>query len=75
MNWNKLQTKHYFAEPVEYIHAFDIFDQKEYDKLINAAEEIAEAKIKFFDTFGVKASYKYGGMVEINHLTRPLGNF
>jgi hypothetical protein len=49
--------------------------QKEYDKLINAAEEIAEAKIKFFDTFGVKASYKYGGMVEINHLTRPLGNF
>ena len=49
--------------------------QKEYDKLINAAEEIAEAKIKFFDTFGVKASYKYGGMVGISHLTRPLGNF
>ena len=49
--------------------------QKEYDKLINAAEEIAETKIKFFDTFGVKASYKYGGMVGINHLTRPLRNF
>ena len=49
--------------------------QKEYDKLINAAEEIAEAKIKFFDTFGVKASYKYGGLVGINHLTRPLRNF
>ncbi len=49
--------------------------QKEYDKLINAAEEIAETKIKFFDTFGVKASYKYGGMVGISHLTRPLGNF
>jgi len=50
-------------------------NQKEYDKLINAAEEIAETKIKFFDTFGVKASYKYGGMVGISHLTRPLGNF
>ena len=49
--------------------------QKEYDKLINAAEEIAEAKIKFFDTFGVKASYKYGGLVGINHLTPPLRNF
>ena len=50
-------------------------NQKEYDKLINAAEEIAETKIKFFDTFGVKANYKYGGMVGISHLTRPLGNF
>ena len=40
-------------------------NQKEYDKLINAAEEIAETKIKFFDTFGVKANYKYGGMVGI----------
>ncbi len=33
MNWNKLKSKHYFSNPVEYIHAFDIFDQKEYDIL------------------------------------------
>ena len=49
--------------------------QKEYDQLINSAEEIAESKIKFFDTFGIKATYAGGGIVEISHLTRPLRNF
>ena len=33
MNWNKLTSKHYFTEPVEYIHAINIFDSLEYDKL------------------------------------------
>jgi len=46
--------------------------QKEYDQLINSAEEIAESKIKFFDTFGIKATYAGGGIVGIDYLTRPL---
>ena len=33
MNWNKLKKRHYHKDPVEYIHAVDIFDLKEYDKL------------------------------------------
>ncbi len=46
--------------------------QNEYDQLINSAEEIAQSKIKFFDTFGIKANYAGGGIVGINYLTRPL---
>jgi len=46
--------------------------QKEYDQLINSAEEIAESKIKFFNTFGIKATYAGGGIVGIDYLTRPL---
>ena len=46
--------------------------QTEYDQLINSAEEIAQSKINFFDTFGIKATYASGGLVGISHLTRPL---
>jgi len=49
MNWNKLQTKHYFAEPVEYIHAFDIFDQKEYDKLYENQNNLSHPVWEAFD--------------------------
>ena len=49
--------------------------QTEYDQLINSAEEIAQSKINFFNTFGIKATYAKGGLVGISHLTRPLGNF
>jgi hypothetical protein len=46
--------------------------QTEYDQLINSAEEIAQSKIDFFNTFGIKSKYASGGLVGINHLTRPL---
>ncbi|NKB46831.1 MAG: hypothetical protein GKR77_03510 [Legionellales bacterium] len=49
--------------------------QTEYDQLINSAEEIAQSKIDFFNTFGIKSKYASGGLVGINHLTRPLRNF
>jgi len=49
--------------------------QTEYDQLINSAEGIAQSKINFFDTFGIKATYASGGLVGISHLTRPLRNF
>ena len=49
--------------------------QKEYDQLINSAEEIAQSKIDFFNTCGIKANYAGGGIVGIDHLTRPLRNF
>ena len=49
--------------------------QTEYDQLINSAEEIAQSKINFFNTFGIKTTYAKGGLVGISHLTRPLGNF
>ena len=49
--------------------------QTEYNQLINSAEEIAQSKINFFNTFGIKATYAKGGLVGISHLTRPLGNF
>jgi hypothetical protein len=46
--------------------------QTEYDQLINSAEEIAQSKIDFFNTFGIKSKYASGGLVGIDHLTRPL---
>jgi len=49
--------------------------QKEYDQLINSAEEIAESKIKFFDTFGIKTTYAGGGIVGIDRMTRSLREF
>ena len=49
MNWNKLQPKHYFSKPVEYIHAFDIFSQKEYDVLYENQNDLNHPVWENFD--------------------------
>ena len=44
----------------------------EYDKAIKVAENMADAKIKYFDTFGTKMNLAKGGLATMEHMTRPL---
>ena len=38
-------------------------------------DALAESKIKFFDTFGIKTTYAGGGIVGIDRMTRSLREF
>ena len=49
MNWNKLHSKHYFSNPVEYVHAFDIFPVKEYDILYENQKDLDHPVWREFD--------------------------
>ena len=44
----------------------------EYDKAIKVAENMADAKIKYFDTFGTKMNLAKGGLATMEYMTRPL---
>lgn len=46
--------------------------EAEYDKAIKVAENMADAKIKYFDTFGTKMNLAKGGLATMEHMTRPL---
>ena len=49
MNWLRLKSKHYSKEPVEYIHAVDIFDTQEYDILYENQNNILHPVWQDFD--------------------------
>lgn len=49
MNWDRLQTKNYFADPVEHIHGIRIVDDKEYDKLYENQNNFSHKVWKEFD--------------------------
>ena len=55
MNWNKLHSKHYFSNPVEYVHAFDIFPVQEYDILYENQKDLNHQVWREFD-----GKYKVG---------------
>ena len=46
--------------------------EAEYDKAIKVAENMADAKIKYFDTFGTKMNLAKGGLATMEYMTRPL---
>lgn len=46
--------------------------EAEYDKAIKVAENMADAKIKYFDTFGTKMNLAKGGLATMAYMTRPL---
>ena len=49
MNRLRLKSKHYSKEPVEYIHAVDIFDTQEYDILYENQNNILHPVWQDFD--------------------------
>ncbi len=55
MNWKKLKKIHYHTDPVEYIHAVNIFDLQQYDKLYENQNNLNHERWQEFD-----AKYKTG---------------
>ena len=49
MNWEKLNKRKYYNEPVEHIHAMDIFDTQEYDRLYENQNNLEHAVWQEFD--------------------------
>ena len=58
MNWDRLQTKNYFADPVEHIHGIRIVDDKEYDKLYENQNNFSHKVWKEFDDNSYRCRWK-----------------